>query len=528
VLCPGSADRSWFRESWAGLRAHAVRILAISAALLVPCFWTKWIAAGDLASHLYNAWLVRLIEQGKAPGLWLAIQWTNVLFDDALAFLLRTLGPWPVEHIAVAGSVLLFFWGAFAFLWTLNRRAPWTIVPCLAMLAYGYVFHAGFFNYYISLGIALILCAIVWHGHPADWVAFVIGLVVALLAHPVPVIWAVAFCGYVLLARRISPRAQWALMSIGIVFVIAMRGILMRRYTALWTRGQLLEVTGADQLAVFGRSDWILAVALLVLWCVVLVRANPRWRETLSGVPAQLFIICAAIIALLPGDILISPERFGWFSAASARISLLAGVLACALVGTAQPRRWHARAFAILAAIFFAFVYVNYGELNRLEGEIDALVQQLPPDQRVLSYFPWQPPAEQDSHFVYRLETSLERIVPFVSILPRARMRWTAWHLIDRACIGRCFSYGNYEPATGEFRVRASPGNPIVIASGWDTDAIQRGRYRVRASDLPLFLVYRCNESAVDLCLRGLREGELISASPPTLERHHEMDSEKR
>jgi hypothetical protein len=510
-------NQSWFREAWEGVRAHAIRCLGTSILLLVPCFWTRWIEAGDLASHLYNAWLVQLIDQGKAPGLWLAHQWTNVLFDWALAFLFRTLGPWAAEHLAVAASVLLFFWSAFAFIWTLNRRAPWTLVPCLAMLSYGFVFQAGFFNYYISLGIALILCAIVWRGYPMDWAAFIVGLCVALLAHPVPVVWALGFAAYVILARRLSLRAQWVLFAAAFVCIVATREFLVHRFTTLWTREQLFETAGADQVAPFGRSGWILAAALLAFWCVALVRANPSWRETLRGVPAQLFYICAAIIALFPNDILISPERFGWFSAGPARMSLLSGVLACALVGAAQPRRWHGRTFAILAAVFFALIYVNHSELNRLEGQIGTLVRQLPPDQRVLSYFPWQPPGETDPHFVYRMETGVERIAPFSRAVPRTRMQWTAWHLIDRACIGSCFSYGNYEPATGQFRVRASPGNPIVISSGRNADAIQRGRYQVRAVDLPVFLIYRCNDRAVDLCIRELREGELISAPPASL-----------
>jgi len=39
---------------------------------------------GDLASHAYNAWLAQLIEKGQAPGLYIAKQWKNVLFDVAL------------------------------------------------------------------------------------------------------------------------------------------------------------------------------------------------------------------------------------------------------------------------------------------------------------------------------------------------------------------------------------------------------------------------------------------------------------
>src|ERR1700751_872813 len=65
---------------------------AISAAVLLPCFWHKHIEAGDLASHTYNAWLAQLIERGHAPGLYLASQWTNILVDVALLRLGNIIG----------------------------------------------------------------------------------------------------------------------------------------------------------------------------------------------------------------------------------------------------------------------------------------------------------------------------------------------------------------------------------------------------------------------------------------------------
>src|SRR5262249_52154204 len=46
-----------------------VLILAVSVLLLIPCFWHRRIEAGDLPSHVYNAWLAQLIGQGQAPGL---------------------------------------------------------------------------------------------------------------------------------------------------------------------------------------------------------------------------------------------------------------------------------------------------------------------------------------------------------------------------------------------------------------------------------------------------------------------------
>src|SRR2546423_14636957 len=70
------------------LRRFWIQIVLISLALLIPCFWHKRIEAGDLASHVYNVWLAQLIQRGQAPGLYLANQWNNVLFD----FLLLKLG----------------------------------------------------------------------------------------------------------------------------------------------------------------------------------------------------------------------------------------------------------------------------------------------------------------------------------------------------------------------------------------------------------------------------------------------------
>src|SRR5271168_1005395 len=75
-------------QSFQYICEHWRRFLCVSAIILTPCFWHRHIAAADLGSHLYNAWLVELIERGQAPGLWNAHQWTNVLFD----FLLSGLG----------------------------------------------------------------------------------------------------------------------------------------------------------------------------------------------------------------------------------------------------------------------------------------------------------------------------------------------------------------------------------------------------------------------------------------------------
>jgi hypothetical protein len=98
------------------IQAHAWKILSISALVLVPCWWHRTIVAADLGSHLYNIWLARLIRQGQLPGLWLASRWNNVLFDHLVLFLARFFSVPVAGKIIVSFSVLIFFWGAFAFI----------------------------------------------------------------------------------------------------------------------------------------------------------------------------------------------------------------------------------------------------------------------------------------------------------------------------------------------------------------------------------------------------------------------------
>src|ERR1700693_5688679 len=73
-----------------------------SILLLLPVFWQPRIQAGDLSSHIYNAWLAQLIEHGQAPGLTLARQSNNILFDLMLSGFMRAFGAAAAQRIAVS------------------------------------------------------------------------------------------------------------------------------------------------------------------------------------------------------------------------------------------------------------------------------------------------------------------------------------------------------------------------------------------------------------------------------------------
>ena len=160
-----------------------VRVALISALVLVPCFWQAHIQAVDLSSHLYNAWLSILIGEGKAPGLAIVSQRTNVLFDLVLTGLMRAVGPWAAEHIAVSLAVLVFFWGAFAVICAISGRRPWYTLTFIAVLAYGWTYHMGFMNFYVSLGLSCWAFSLLWKRHWKPAVCALPLVALALVAH---------------------------------------------------------------------------------------------------------------------------------------------------------------------------------------------------------------------------------------------------------------------------------------------------------------------------------------------------------
>src|SRR6266567_4983788 len=82
-----------------------------SILVLVPVYWQPRVQAGDLSSHIYNAWLAQLIETGRTQGLVVVSQTTNILFDLMLGSLFRVAGAEFAQRISVSIAVLIFVWG---------------------------------------------------------------------------------------------------------------------------------------------------------------------------------------------------------------------------------------------------------------------------------------------------------------------------------------------------------------------------------------------------------------------------------
>jgi hypothetical protein len=83
--------------------------------------------------------------------------------------------------------------------------------------------------------------------------------------------------------------------------------------------------------------------------------------------------------------------------------------------------------------------------------------------------------------------------------------------MLDRACLGRCFSYANYEPSTAQFRIRVVKPNPLVISHYGDSWDLQNGLYVIRPADLPLLALGISDDGKVTV--RSLKAGAASGTS---------------
>ncbi len=439
------------------LRAYALASLL----LLAPCFWQARVQAGDLSSHIYNAWLAQLVESGRAPGLVVAAQTTNILFDAGLSGLFRLFGAEAAQRIAVSLAVLTFVWGAFAFARAVAGFPPWHLLPILAMLAYGWVYHMGFFNFYLSLGLCFWALALAWEMAPRRMAAAVPLVALAYLAHPLPVFWTLGVVAYAIPARNFSPPRR-ALLTAGCLGLMVAGHFALRRLVPMsWSPAQLGNSLGLEQVWVFDFKYAVLPLCLLGMGILSLARLLRRYgsRQVLSGIPFQICFLSAAGVVLLPGAIQL-PGAAAVLGYIPERMSLPVAVCACALLAAAPMRRADGHALLALALVFFAVLYRDERKINGLEERVEHAVSALPAGSRV--------------------------VMPVADSAIRANP-WC--HILDRACLGRCYSYGNYEPSTLQFRVRAQGRNGIVVASPAAVDLLRHGGYIVRDADLPLYQV---------------------------------------
>jgi hypothetical protein len=461
-------------------------IVAISIVLLLPCFWHKRIEAGDLASHTYNAWLVQLIARGDAPGLYLVRQWNNILVDVALAKLGSAIGFAAAEKIVVSACVLIFFWGAFAFIAAATRRPPWFLVPAIAMVTYGWTFQMGFMNYYVSLGFAFFAAALCWRGGAVDWIAALVLSLLTLMAHPMGVLSLVGIVTYIRLAEKSSRSYRWVVLASALLVALALHWYIVRHFrVAYWDTSFFYLLNGADQLVLYGSRYLIPAWIALIFGsgCFIHGRVQQRKRDEpvwSFRTALELWAILLFVAAMIP-ELIYLPRYAAPVGFPVARLTAVTAIIGLCILGSVEPRRWHLAGLAVCAVIFFAFLYGDTGTLNKMEDQVEQMTKTLPYGRRVSETINAPP----DSR------------IPFIN------------HIVDRACIGRCFAYANYEPASEQFRIRVRPGSPVATDSADSAQAMEDGKYMVRPQDLPMTQIDQCGgNDRTRLCMHDLSAGE--------------------
>jgi hypothetical protein len=467
------------------LRARFPAVVIISAVLLVPCFWHSHIEAGDLASHTYNAWLAQLIERGQVPGLYISSQFTNILADVALARLGGALGFGAAEKMVVGTCVLIFFWGAFALIVAATRQLPWFLIPAIAMLAYGWTFEMGFLNYYLSLGLGFLAIALLWRGHGIDWIAGAVLAGLTLLAHPMGSVCVVAIVFYIRLAERMNGSRRWSIFGAAFLAVFVAHVYIVHHFRAqYWDTPFFYAMNGADQLVLFGGYYAKLAAGAVVFgiccFFVDLVQRKVTASQWRCRTALELWSILLFTAAMIPELIQLSqyasPVGF-----VVSRLTSVTAVMGLCILGSVSPKKWHLIGLSTIAAVFFLLLFIDTGTVNRMEAQADRMVSELSYGRRVIA----------------KIEAPRGWRVGFIS------------HIVDRACVGHCFAYANYEASSGHFRIRASHGNSLVTDSPEASHAMEAGEYVARPEDLPMTEIYQCDDKDWRwLCMRNLVAGE--------------------
>jgi hypothetical protein len=470
------------------LQKHAVPFLTISILLLIPCFWHTRIQAGDLGSHVYNAWLAQLIRHHQVSGLAIEWQWSNVLFDLLLLHVGNLVGFAAAEKVVVSFAVLVFFWGSFYFVSAVSGRFIWLLTPPLVLLTYGYVFHMGFFNFYLSVGFAFFATAIALRGGMGSGPLAAVLAALGLLAHPIGFLLAIGLTAY--LAVRRALRFWWRLvLPLGaLIFFILLRLYFAwhAAYAADWRPSGIFQLLGQDQLNLFGHRYLVLS-CLGIAWGIISAAAavydwlfRAKSASPSIGLCFELYLVAVIATFCLPENLRTSVYA-GWIGLLVSRLTLITAVFGLSVLGSLRLPRWSVYGFTIIAAIFFLFLHQDTGKLDVMEAGARAAIATLPPGTRIVTVA--NPPDDWRIEFIH--------------------------HSIERACVGRCFSYANYEPSSLQFRVRALPGSYFVADSADKAESMSSGDYLLQKSDLPLTSIFQCDPSDFTvLCAHPLREGQ--------------------
>jgi hypothetical protein len=305
----------------------------------------------------------------------------------------------------------------------------------------------------------------------------------SLYANPMPVVYTAAAIGYIAIWQRWSSRFRWLLIFTASAATILLGHLLSITFPAsawsperLFSLPGLLTTAGMDQLWIYNDRYFALAfVSLLVVLTGVF--SGLRFIHPAYAIVSLLTLNLIAINAL-PSAILF-PVHKSPLAFIPERMSLFSAILACCLIAMIPARHWIHGAMGSVCFLFFMLTWQDDTGLTRFGRLVDQSVTTVPVGARVIASL-----ADPDA-----------RLDPLM-------------HLVDRACLGRCFSYGNYEPVSGHFRVKAVGYNGMVLSSPDAVKRIEKGDFVVQTLDEPVYAICECQNAPEKLCAERLIAGQ--------------------
>lgn len=459
-----------------------------SLLLLLPCFWTERVHAGDLSSHSYNAWLTLVIEHSPVDGLAVARTWTNWVFDFLLVETMRLTGAAWAERIGSSVCVLALFWGSFTFIASITGVRPWRAAPVLAALTYGWLFHIGLMNYMLGLGLGLMATSAWLRLKGARRLVAVPLLALSLASHAFAFALAAACAVWFSVAPRLPTKAvAWTLTST--VLLIGSTRLCLSVAGRVVSVPGMPDASGIGQFAVVSPDLGLAAILIFLPLLLPVVEALERKGfKHVATTPIGGFTLASmAVVALIPFGVSL-PQYAIPITALGHRISFLVVVGLLSFLVLSASGRVVTACSGLGVLIFFSCLWWQGQQFDTLESQLRNALTNVPQGGRV----------------IWSVDSSAIRAGQFA-------------HMIDRGCIGHCWSYGNYEPSSQAFPLRAGAANPVVIADANRQRSLEAGTFTVEAADLPLYVVKYQPGSRQPFAIRGAIAGETIdvqSADP--------------
>ena len=127
------------------------------------------------------------------------------------------------------------------------------------------------------------------------------------MAHALPVAWAIGAAIYAWAARRMAQTNRLIFAGVSLALLVAVRMYLSAAFPTRWTITQAFDMTGADQLSVFGGKYYPLAGLLLAVCLSLLLRVTGSEGKDHAAIqiPIQICLITSVALLLLPSAVLL-------------------------------------------------------------------------------------------------------------------------------------------------------------------------------------------------------------------------------